>query len=216
MVSLGAWNKEMVLKNCMVQAQIDTIDFPYEPKEYPPCKRDYTSYAKKKEFTLAVNLKFYGKRLPCIIQYLLKNVKEEFKKDGIQLNIKYFGEDNSFHTEAGENIGMLSKKQLLSLYRHADFGMVASMSNISLVPYEMLATGLPLIEFEDGTFPYFFPDNSAILTSLDPMDLYHKIKEVLKESGKLESMHTTAESYLKSLSWDKTGKQFSDILQSLL
>jgi glycosyltransferase involved in cell wall biosynthesis len=52
---------------------------------------------------------------------------------------------------------MLSKKQLLSLYRKADFGMVASMSNVSLVPYEMLATGLPLIEFEDGTFPYFLP-----------------------------------------------------------
>lgn len=216
MVSLGNWNKEMVEKNCNTISRIDTIEFPYEKKEYPPCNRDYPGYSKKKEFVLAVYLKYYGKRLPNITQYLLKQVKEEFIKDGITLQIKYFGEDKSFRTEAGENLGMLSKKQLFSLYKKADFGMVASMSNISLVPYEMLATGLPLIEFEDGTFPYFFPDNSGILTSLNYMDLYHKIKEVLANPSKLEDMHKTAESYMESLSWEKTGQQFHGILQNLL
>lgn len=216
MVSLGKWNKEMVEKNCNIISKIDTIDFPYESKEYPLCKRDYNSYAKKKDFVLAVYLKYYGKRLPNITQYLLKQVKQELKKDGINLHIKYFGEDKSFRTEAGENLGMLSKKQLFALYKEADFGMVASMSNVSLIPYEMLATGLPLIEFEDGTFPYFFPDNSAILTSLNYMDLYHKIKEVIKEPSKLQSMHEIAQGYLDTLSWQKSGKQFSDIVQELL
>ncbi|MDF2610079.1 MAG: glycosyltransferase [Lachnospiraceae bacterium] len=216
MVSLGNWNKEMVEKNCNIISRVDAVEFPYERKEYPPCNRDYSGYAKKKEFILAVYLKYYGKRLPNITQYLLKQVKEDFQKDGIELQIKYFGEDKSFRTEAGENLGMLSKKQLFSLYKKADFGMVASMSNISLVPYEMLATGLPLIEFEDGTFPYFFPDNSAILTSLNSMDLYTKIKEVMRNPMKLETMHNTAEGYLESLSWEKTGKQFDAILQGLL
>ncbi len=216
MVSLGPWNKEMVEKNCKVTSTVDYVEFPYESREYPASHRDYAAYAGKNKFTLAVYLKYYGKRLPCITQYLLKQVKEEFKKDGIELQIKYFGEDKSFHCDAGENLGMLSKKELLGLYRRADFGMVASMSNISLVPYEMLATGLPLIEFEDGTFPYFFPDNSAILTSLSYMDLYHKIKEVIKKPQLLEEMHNTAGAYLGSLSWGKTAKQFSDILNGLL
>lgn len=216
MVSLGPWNKEMVEKNAKVVSPIDYIEFPYESKEYPSYNRDYASYAKKKNIILAVYLKYYGKRLPCITQYLLKQVKEEFKKDGINLEIKYFGEDKSFRCEAGENLGMLSKKQLLALYRHADFGMVASMSNISLIPYEMLATGLPLIEFEDGTFPYFFPENSALLTSLSYMDLYHKMKMVLKEPQLLLDMHKTAEGYLKTLSWEKSASQFSEILKSLL
>lgn len=216
MVSLGPWNKEMVEKNCKVISTVDSIEFPYERREYPSSNRDYAAYLKKKDFTLAVYLKYYGKRLPCITQYLLKQVKEEFKKDGIVLNIKYFGEDKSFHCDAGENLGMLSKKELLALYKKADFGMVASMSNISLVPYEMLATGLPLIEFEDGTFPYFFPDNSAILTSLSYKDLYHKIKEAILEPKRLEEMHHTAESYLESLSWQKSAGQLNDILNGLL
>ncbi len=216
MVSLGPWNKEMVEKNSRVISPVDTIEFPYEKREYPSGKRDYAAYSKKKDFILAVYLKYYGKRLPCISQYLLRQVKEEFKKDGITLHIKYFGEDKSFHCDAGENLGMLSKKELLALYKKADFGMVASMSNISLVPYEMLATGLPLIEFEDGTFPYFFPENSAILTSLSHMDLYRKMKEAVKKPQILEEMHNTAESYLESLSWKKSAEQFSDILKGLL
>ncbi len=216
MVSLGPWNKEMVEKNCRATSPVDYIEFPYEKREYPSCHRDYAAYAGKKDFILAVYLKYYGKRLPCITQYLLRQVKEEFKKDGIFLQIKYFGEDKSFRCDAGENLGMLSKKELLALYKKADFGMVASMSNISLVPYEMLATGLPLIEFEDGTFPYFFPEGSAILTSLSYMDLYGKMKEVIKKPGLLEEMHNTAEGYLESLSWQKSAKQFSDILGGLL
>jgi O-antigen biosynthesis protein len=216
MVSLGPWNKEMVEKNCKVISPVDYIEFPYERREYPSCPRNYAAYSKKKNFTLAVYLKYYGKRLPCITQYLLKHVKEEFKKDGITLNIKYFGEDKSFHPDAGENLGMLSKKELLALYKKADFGMVASMSNISLVPYEMLATGLPLIEFEDGTFPYFFPENSAILTSLSYKDLYNKLKQAIQNPETLEEMHNTAENYLQSLSWEKSAKQFSQILNNLL
>ena len=216
MVSLGKWNKEMVEKNCNVVSPVDCVEFPYESKEYPHCKRDYSTYGKKKDFILAVYLKYDGKRLPSVTQYLLKHVKEEFAKDGINLHIKYFGEDKSFHCEGGANLGMLSKKQLLSLYRKADFGMVASMSNISLVPYEMLATGLPLIEFEDGTFSYFFPENSAILTSLSYEDLYRKIKKVIEKPQLLQDMHDTSQAYLETLSWAKTGKQFSDILEKLL
>lgn len=215
MVSLGTWNKEMVLKNCNVISPIDTVDFPYERSEYKEVSRDYKSYSSKKEFIVAVYLKYYGKRLPCIIQYMLKQVKEEFLKDGITLNIKYYGEDKSFKCEGGENLGMLTKKQLFELYSKADFGIVASMSNVSLVPYEMLATGLPLIEFEDGTFPYFFPENSAILTSISYKDLYLKMKEAILNPSILEEMHMNSKKHLETLSWDKTAKQFSDILEKL-
>lgn len=218
MVSLGQWNKEMVLKNCseMTYINIDTIDFPYEKKEYPEVNRNYYSYPKKKEFIFAVYLKYYGKRFPNITQYLLKQVKEEFKKDGINLILKYYGEDKSFACEGGTNLGVLNKKELFELYKEADFGFVASMSNISLVPYEMLATGLPVIEFEDGTFPYFFPENSAILTTLSYKDLYHRIKVAIMNPSILEEMNKNAKNHLSTLSWDKSANQFHEILKSVL
>lgn len=212
MVTLGDWNKEMIEKNCVPVSSVESVDFPYESREYPYHKRNYDSYSGKREFILAVYLKYYGKRLPNITQYMLKQLKEKFLQDGIKLRILYYGEDKSFQTEAGDNLGMLSKKELLSLYKKADFGLVASMSNVSLVPYEMLATGLPLIEFADGTFPYFFPEGSALLTSLDVEDLYRQMKQSIQNPGILKKRDETAREYLSTLSWAKTAKQFDDII----
>ena len=165
---------------------------------------------------MAVYLKYYGKRLPSIIQYMLGKVKEAFEqRDGIALDIRYFGEAKSFITKNGVNVGMLNKDELNRLYAEADFGMVASLSNISLIPYEMLATGLPLIEFEDGTFLEFFPENCALLTSLSWKDLYLKLKECIATPELLELRNINANAYLDTLSWEKTGRQFYEILQSL-
>ena len=52
--------------------------------------------------------------------------------------------------------------------------MVASLTNISLVPYEMIAAGLPVIEFKDGTFEYFFSKETAISVSYTHPDVYKR------------------------------------------
>ncbi|MDD5936975.1 MAG: glycosyltransferase, partial [Clostridiales bacterium] len=129
--------------------------------------------------------------------------------------IKYFGEAKSFSSEGGTNLGMLNKQELRNLYEEADFGLVASMSNISLIPYEMLGTGLPVIEFKDGTFEYFFPKDSAIMTSIDAKDLYEALRDVIQNPEKLIIHQNNAERYLENLSWQKTGKQFADIMEAV-
>ena len=109
---------------------------------------------------------------------------------------------------------MLHKEELHKLYETADFGIVASMSNISLVPYEMLATGLPLIEFKDGTFEYFFKEESAILTSIDAKELYELMLEAILNPQILRNHHSNAKRYMEHLSWAKTGKQFADLMEA--
>ncbi len=216
MVSLGKWNIDMIQKNCIAVSPLDAIDFPCDYRHYAYEERDFASYASKKTLVLAVYMKFYGKRLPCIVQYMMTELQDRFKKDGITLDVRYFGEAKSFQTKGGSNLGMLNHKELLGLYREADFGVVASMSNISLVPYEMLASGLPLVEFEDGTFSYFFPDNSAILTSIDPDDLYKQLRADLKEPWRLKERSDIAMAHIETLGWEKTGKQFYDIFQKII
>lgn len=215
MVSLGTWNKQMIENNGSPISPIDCIEFPYEKKEYPLKSRDFMSYKNKKKFIVAVYLKYYGKRLPCVLQYMLSEVSRMFKEEGITLEVRYYGEAKSFRTKGGKNIGMLNKKELLSLYQEADFGILASMTNISLISYEMLATGLPLIEFKDGTFSYFFPDNCAALVDISPRDLYEKIKECINNPKILMDRQENANKYLKTLSWEKTGQEFGKILENI-
>lgn len=216
MVSLGNWNKEMILRECKPVSPIDVIEFPYEASEYPKIERDYAAYGVKKEFTIAVYLKFYGKRLPTIIPYLLTHVKEKFREEGIEIKVKYFGEAKNFRPKGGENLGMLTKKELFALYEKSDFGMVASLSNISLVPYEMISTGLPVIEFADGTFPYFFPKDSGILTEISYIDLYEKLKRVMERPELLSLYHENAMKYMEGLSWERSGMQFGEIVSGLV
>lgn len=215
MVSLGLWNKQMIERECQPISPIDVIDFPYEKKEYILKKRDFQDYSRKKRLILAVYLKFYGKRLPCIIPYLLKETQECLKKKGIVLEIRYFGEAGSFHAPGGKNLGMLNKGQLCELYHKADFGMVASMSNISLVPYEMLSTGLPVIEFADGTFGSFFPEGSATLIGISGKELAERLLELLANPKLLEEQMAAAWAYMKDLSWEKSAGQFAEIIRKL-
>lgn len=215
MVSFGAWNKQMIEHECKPVSAIDVVDFPYERAEYPFKERDFDSYPQKKEIVIAVYLKYYGKRLPCVVQYMIEKVSKMLQKDGIKLTAKYYGEAKTFKVRGGENIGMLNKQELRALYEEVDFGLVASMTNICTVPYEMLATGLPLIEFSEGTFEYFFPKNCATLVEMSAEDLYHKLKSVILTPEVLREQQKNAQEYLNTLSWEKTGKQFGEILERL-
>ncbi len=215
MVSLGAWNKMMIERECRPVSPVDVIDFPYEAKEYAPAERDYAAYREKKELKLAVYLKFYGKRLPCVIPHMLQEAATSLKNEGITLKVSYFGEAGSFHAPGGENLGMLGKQELRELYCSSDFGMVASMSNISLVPYEMLSTGLPVIEFEDGTFRDFFPEGSATLVGFSGKELAQKLMELMRQPENIEKQLQTAHAYMKGLSWQHSAKQFAEIVQKL-
>ena len=215
MISLGKWNKHMIEKECSINSRLDYITFPYEGKEYFEKERNFKQYKFKNEFNFAVYIKDVGKRAPYLIQYLLTKLKNDFIKEGITLNIKYYGEDKNFKCEGGENLGKLSKSELLNLYNNSDFGLVASLTNISLVPYEMLATGLPVIEFKEGTFEYFFPKNTAIITSFDYNDFYQQIKNAIKNTDKLEEMNKNSMNFLKELSWQKTTDEFIEILNSI-
>jgi len=216
MISLGSWNKSVIEKNSYYNnRKIDVIDFPYEKTEYKNGKRDFSLYKEKKEIKIAVYIKDEEKRLPYISQFLLSNLAEEFKKNGKKLHVLYFGLDPLFKVHYGKNIGKLSKKQLNQLYQNVDFGMVASMTNISLIPYEMIAAGLPIIEFIEGSFSAFFPENSAILTNFNASTLYRRLSDAMINWQQLRDSQINAIKYIQQYSWDKTVKQFADILENI-
>lgn len=212
MVSLGAWNKTMIKNEC--GENCDYIDFPYERKEYSQVVRNFEDYKSKENYKIAVYVKNEEKRAPFIIQSMLGKIKNEFTKKGKKLDVYYFGEDKSLTLNNGENKGKLNKDELLQLYKECDFGMVASLTNISLVPYEMIATNLPVIEFEEGTFSYFFDDNSAIMTSFDYRELSEKLFECIEKPKLLEMMTQNAYNQIRDLSWKKSAKQFESIIKT--
>ncbi|MDP4145745.1 MAG: glycosyltransferase [Bacillota bacterium] len=216
MVSLGKWNKFMIEKNCVVNSKIDCIDFPYEKSEYSAIERDFDSYKNKKELDIAVYIKFEEKRAPHLVQEILGNIINEFEKQNIKINVYYYGADKSMKLKNGINLGKLNKDELINLYMKCHFGMVASLTNISLVPFEMIACKLPVVEFKEGTFKYFFDQEDAILTSFDWSDLYEKLSYYLINTDALKNMTEGATHKLEKLSWKSSARQFEAILKQII
>ena len=232
MVSLGEWNRRMILRelkedniNGMLNdksddnsrkriIELDVVSFPYDSEGYEHLERNFEDYPRKNKITLAVYLKYYGKRLPNLIPYMLENTAVKLKEKGIELELLYFGEAKTFSPRGGRNLGQLSREELKELYRKADFGMVASMSNISLVPYEMHASGLPVIEFGDGSYPFFFGQDTAILTKIGEKDIADKLLDAIRNPEKLREMDRLANSKLEKLNWERTASEFGKILKA--
>ena len=69
----------MIKKECSTVSKLNAISFPYEPNEYSlSTKREYSNYAYKKNLKIAVYTKEEGKRIPNILQYILKKTSEDF------------------------------------------------------------------------------------------------------------------------------------------
>ena len=86
------------------------------------------------------------KRAPSLLSLMLEVAADGFRARGMATEIKVFGmADARVRFPAAENCGRLRAAPIRALYEWADFGVVASLTNISLVNYEMLACGLPVI-----------------------------------------------------------------------
>ena len=157
-------------------------------------------------------IKEEGKRIPNIIQNILRNAHEELAAKGIELDIQFFGLTPHYKTIVGRNLGKLNKQELKKLYYRSDFGLVASMTNISLVPYEMLATGLPIFEMNNGSFPAYFGADCAMLIDFDYHTFVNKFLESITNPDVIREMVHSAKMRMDKLSWGNSCKQFAEYM----
>lgn len=216
-ISLGKWNLDKIKCNVKdINGKLDYIDFPYSPSEYHYIPRNYLSYKDKKTIKIACYIRYNGRRIPYIREYMLSKLKNILEDKGFRIEIYFFGTNKHLIFNCGTNLGKLTRKELFNLYNNCDFGMVASMTNISLVPYEMLASGLPVIEFKQGSYSYFLGDDTALLVDFNYKTLCDGLCDLLDNPERLEKMHIRALEKLENLSWDKSCNQFLNILKDVM
>jgi len=81
-------------------------------------------------------------------------------------------------------LGLLpTLKDLSNLYRNADLGIVFSTTNPSLVPYEMLSCGCPVVDMdlEKAVSKYGGSDEHVFLCSLEPKKMAKQISDILDD-----------------------------------
>lgn len=212
MVSLGAWNSQIIAKEIDKEKifRLDHIEFPVELNQYKILKRVKRN---NKKLKIAVYIKFDDKRAPYLLLRQLQFLSQEIGSDKIEINI--FGLDKEIKLPIGNNLGKLSHNQLIELYSSSDFGIVGSLTNISLINYEMSACGLPVIDFKQGSAPAFFTEKEMIFIDAQIDSLHKAIESYLKNESLLDELVGKAQLKLTGLTWGKSAAEFNNIINKI-
>ncbi len=103
-----------------------------------------------------------------------------------------------------QNLGILSHDQLNNLYNRCAASLVMSLTNMSLLPLELLSSGcIPVVT--DGENNRLVSNNSFIrYCQADPRTLAQAMSEVVKSAD--STLANRASESVKNCSWDDAGK----------
>lgn len=110
--------------------------------------------------------------------------------------------------------GVLPPAGLADLYRRATVGMVFSTTNYSLIPHEMMACGLPVIDLVGENTSAEFPDGSISLAEPDPHRLADEIERLLADPAARAAQGDRALRYVQGLSWEQAGRRVEAALRA--
>ncbi len=86
-----------------------------------------------------------------------------------------------------ENLGMLSLEECNRLYNRCTVGLCISSTNPSRIPFEMMASGLPVVEVYRGNTLYDFPEEAVLLCESTPESLAKGLVERLSNQKDFEA-----------------------------
>jgi glycosyltransferase involved in cell wall biosynthesis len=102
--------------------------------------------------------------------------------------------------------GNLSSEELANLYRGADLGLCFSTTNYSIVPQEMMACGLPVVEIDVESTRAIFPDDVVTFCGLQPLEIADAIGTLLADSDRRRRQAEAARAWVSSFSWEKSAR----------
>lgn len=209
MISLGKWNKLIIEE--FTSKKADYIDFPVEIDQYQLQNRNVNI---DKEVKIALYLKLDSRRAPLLLIQQIKYLYDNLSKAGYKVTVYGFGLNKYIKLPFIINLGKMKTEKLKKLYSDCHFGIVASLTNISLVNYEMILSGLPVIDFADGSAPTFFSEKEMIFIDSSIDDLFNKVLYYLNHQDELNKILLTAQNKIinNKLTWENSSKQFNNII----
>jgi glycosyltransferase involved in cell wall biosynthesis len=117
-----------------------------------------------------------------------------------------------------ENIGVVPPSELAALYRRASVGLVFSLTNLSLVTQEMMASGLPVVELNGENVSSLLGESGelAMLAAPDPESIADAIETVLDDPTRAGEMARRADDFVESRTWKRAGEQLEEALYGFL
>jgi GT2 family glycosyltransferase len=133
--------------------------------------------------------------------------------------VHFFGQDDMAFATApfiAYNHGVLSPEKLNDLYNICDVGICFSGTNYSLVPQEMMASGLPLIEFDTESTQVIFPEDTVTLAGPQPSDIAAKLGTLMDDPDRLARQRQAALDWVNQFSWRDSARTVETTIKDYL
>ena len=199
-ITNGKWMAEKVRKeggNC-----IGWFQQAYDPTFYFPNKNRKTEPT---TFRIAAYIRNATPRRLSEIMVLGLNELYRMRND---FEVLFFG-DQKLPMVANfpyKILKVMPSEKLGELYRSCDIGCVFSGTNYSLIPVEMMASGLPLLEFDGDNIRSTFPQETISLAKPIPQDVRSVLDQLLSHPEKRRKQSECALKFVSSFSWQKSAR----------
>lgn len=127
-----------------------------------------------------------------------------------EIEIALFGESRPLETPFPyRDLGVLDGPGLAHAYASAAVGLVLSLTNPSLVPLEMLACGLAVVDARsDSMVTCFGSDGPIKLAELNPLAICDAIEELLDDLAARADASRTGTELAASFTWERATADF--------
>lgn len=128
--------------------------------------------------------------------------------------VHFFGDDNLNIKPSYKaiNHGVLDHEELAELYEYCDIGISFSATNYSLLPQEMMATGLPVFDLKVDSTEAIYPDNVIHLMPPDSEIIAVTLNACMQDNLYLKTQALHALDWVDKFSWERAGNDFEKAL----
>lgn len=143
---------------------------------------------------------------------------EKVAKRGLDIHVTLFAADIE-KTRAPYPCtvyGVMAPNELADLYRSSDLGICFSATNYSLVPQEMMACGLPVLELDGDSARATFPEGVVKFAGPSPNDIADQIEKLITSRVGLVQQIERAFKWIRRLSWSDSAKDVRNAINDRL
>lgn len=127
---------------------------------------------------------------------------------GVKFRVDLFGQNDMGARPPYEHVqhGLLTPAELGDLYRQCDVGLVFSATNYSLIPMEMMACDLPVVELDGESTRAVFPEDAVALAPPTPHSIADTLQDLLASKTRRDRLRDGGARYVAKLSWEKSAR----------